>query len=333
MDAADTKKITALWYSDLSTLREQHPELDLDCSMTIEQFSALRAETHTKEKLICQLEKAGNRCNTPFNNGWLALRKDGRKVLIGCDCAEKHFHASDKFRAERNRIGQEIAVQENLVALAELLKDRHALGLRIAKARQQLNDYRSGVRSWSDSLPREVLWRLHDFRKASGDRARIEVEVEYVEIEVDDKGKEKRKVTWQRREIGAVVGLTIWDSNAPIPLATTLHEADIARQEADLRPDQKLPLLKKWRAALDQLPHSEQQIERMHRALADFGASPNVALLCHVVKNEDRQREIVAVVLKRNGEQPNTMRVGSAWNQIRQAVRKAVGDRNFRVAY
>jgi hypothetical protein len=177
-----------------------------------------------------------------------------------------------------------------------------------------------------------VIWRLKDHLKANGDRARIEVEVQYVELEEDGKDK-KEKVTWRRREVGIILGLSIWDATSIAPLSLALHDAESARKEADLHPEQKLASLKKWRAALEQLPHSEEAIERMHRSLSDFGASANLALLCHLVRNEDRQREVVGVLLKRSGEQPNEMRVQSVWNQIRQAVRKANGDRNFRVAY
>jgi hypothetical protein len=332
MNAAESKYVTALWYSDLATLKQHHPQFDSDCSLPIEQFGALLAETHMKEKLLCQLEKDGSRCNQPHNNGWLAIRKDGRKCLIGCECADKNFNASEAFRAERNRIGHEIAVHENLTALADLLKDREALRDRIAKVREHLNAYRQGVKFWINSLPVEVVGRLRDLLKASGDRTRIEVEVQYVEVE-EENGKKKIKTTWPRRDVGTVVGLTLWDGTVIQPLLIALLEADTARSEADLRPDQKLSSLKKWRAALDELPRCEQAIERMHRTLEDFGGHANVALLCHLVKNEDRQREIVAVILKRKGESTAPMHVSSVWNQIRQAVRKANGDRNFRVAY
>ena len=332
MNVAESKHVTALWYNDLSTLKEHHPQFHPECSLPIEQLSALLAETRMKETLSCQLDKAGSRCNQPHRKGWLALRKDGIKCLIGGDCANKHFNASETFRAERNRLIHEIAVHENLTALAELLKDREATAARIAKARERLKTYREGVKFWNDSLPSEVVVRLRDHFKASGERARIEVEVQYVELEEDGKEK-KEKITWRRREVGTVMGLNIWDGT-PIPsLSMALHEAEAARKEADLRPEQKLALLKKWRAALEQLAHCEEAIERMQRSLGDFGASRNVALLCHLVRNEDRQRDIVTVLLQRSGEPPHPVRVQSLLNQIKQAVRKENGDRNFRLAY
>src|SRR5258706_3562013 len=142
MNVAESRQVTALWYSDLSMLKQHHPQFDPDCSLPIDRFSALLAETRMKEVLVCQLEKNGSRCNQPHGKGWLALRKDGRKCLIGGDCANKHFNASEAFRAERNRLNHEIAIHDNLMALQELLKDREATGARIAKTREQLNQYR-----------------------------------------------------------------------------------------------------------------------------------------------------------------------------------------------
>lgn len=332
MNVADSKHITALWYNDLSTLRQHHPQFDPDCSLPIDQFSALLAETRMKEVLFCQLEKDGSRCNQPHHNGWLALRKDGWKCLIGGDCANKNFNASEAFRAERSRLNHEIAVHDNLTALAQLLKDHDAIASRIVKARQRLNEYRDGVTFWQNSLPSEVLWRLRDFCKSSGDRTRVEVEVQYIELEDDGKEK-KEKVSWRRREVGTLVGLTTWNAASIAPLALALHDAEAARKEVNLHPGQKLALLKKWRVALEQLPHCEETVERMNSCLSDFGTSANIALLCHLVRNEDRQRDVVTILLKRAGEQPTAMRVQSFWNQIRQAVRKENGDRNFRVAY
>ncbi|HZL96884.1 MAG TPA: hypothetical protein VFB99_24725, partial [Vicinamibacterales bacterium] len=138
---------------------------------------------------------------------------------------------------------------------------------------------------------------------------------------------------WERREVGAILGLSVCDGK-PIPvLSLALSEAEAARKEADLRPDQKLALLKKWRAALDQLQRTEEAIDRLHRSLRDFATDSNVALMCHLVKNEDRQREIVTLLLKRKGESTGPTHVASVWNAIRQSVRKQNGDRNFRVAY
>lgn len=332
MNVAESKHITALWYNDLSTLKQHHPQFDPDSSLPIEHFSALLAETRMKETLYCQLEKTGSRCNQPHGKGWLALRKDGHKCLIGGDCANKHFNASEAFRAERSRLNHEIAVHDNITALTELLKDRDATGARIAKAREHLSKYRDGVRFWKDSLPVDVVWRLRDHYKRSGERARIEVEVQYIEVE-DDGEHKKEKITWPRRDVGTLLGLSIWDGTPIPPLSFELHEAEAARKEADLRPDQKLASLKKWRTALDRLPYCEEAIDRMNRSLADFGASANLALLCHLVKNEEQQREVVALILKRAGEEPTAMRVLSVWNQIRQTVRKQNGERNFRIPY
>ena len=92
-------------------------------------------------------------------------------------------------------------------------------------------------------------------------------------------------------------------------------------------------MLKKWRTALEQLPQREEAVGRMHRNLSDFGAYAIIALLCHLVKNQDHQRNVVAILLRQAGEQFSTMRVQSVLNQIHQAVRKENGDRNFRVAY
>lgn len=321
---------TALWYNDIATLTLEHPEFDPACTIPIEQFKALLARTAFKEKLLCQLEKEGSRCNQPHGNGWLALRKDGRKGVIGGDCADKNFNASETFLIERNRMNQEIAIQEILSALSVMLKDRNALAARIKKARDQLSKNRDAVKRLSDSLPMEVITGLRDYNKASGDRARISVDVQYVEIE-EIEGKKKERVSWRSREIGTLTGLSIWDGSAIPPIVAALSEADTARMEADLRPDQKLALLKKWRGALDQLQHTEAALERLDRSLADFCQSANLALLCHTVRNHDRQREIVRTLLTRAGENSTPLRVQSVLNDLKEAVRKENGGREFGV--
>ena len=316
-----------LWFTDLTTLRTQRKDFDNSCEVTTDNFSTLIAATHMREDLRCQLwSAAGGRCNQPHHHGWVAKLKDGREGLIGGICADRHFKANERFRAERSRMYKEMAIENNLVALGDLLKDRAAVQTAIADALQRLDRVRQD--QYRLQLPTEVLTRIQDMIKS----ARSQVEVEVLHIERDEKGKETR--SWRRREVGAIRGLLLWDVSLNGDVFPALGAAESAARRAVLSRDEELSRLKSWREALEQIPRCQEIISSLDRALLEFSDPQNLAMLCHLVGNQNKQREIAALILKRAGvDRPSELKVQDLLNKIHQAVRGANGGRNFRTVH
>lgn len=321
---------TPLLYTDLTTLKNQRPDFDPECVITIDNFAALISATLMREELTCQLDTPnGGRCNQPHHKGWLAKRKDGAECLIGGDCADKYFNANETFRAERHRMNHDLAVEAHLVALRELLKDSDAVQERVLQCRKRLSAYREALKELQEALPVQAVGQLRSFAKG-GDRARVDVEVQYV-VDIDEKGKEERR--WETRGAGEIIGLSVWDISAVAELVRAIGAVDASRQEAVLDKRQRLQDLKRWREQLEQLPGCEQALERLDRTLEQFGSAANLSMLCFLVKNNDMQRQVVEVILKRQGEQPAPMRVQDSLNRIHQHVRDQYGGNNFRLVY
>lgn len=329
MDSPSTPDAPLL-YTDLATLKNQRADFDPECSITIDNFGALISATGMREQLTCQLETpTSGRCNQPHHKGWLAKRKDGPECLIGGDCADKYFNANETFRAERHRMNHDIAVEGHLVALRELLKDRSAVQERVQQCRKRLSAYREALKELEQALPVQAVGQLRSFAKG-GDRVRVDVEVQYV-VDIDEEGNEERK--WETRGAGEIIGLSVWDSSAVAELVRTIGAVDASRQAAVLDKHQRLQDLKLWREQLEQLPGCEQALERLDRTFEQFSSAANLSMICFLVKNNDMQRQVVEVILKRNGEQPTPIRVQDSLNRIHQHVRDQYGGNNFRLVH
>jgi len=317
-----------LYFTDMVTLRAHRASYDAAASITIATFQSLISAVLMREDLSCQLShRDGGRCNHWFRRGWLARRKDGVEVIIGGDCAQKHFNASETFRLEKRRLSREIAVEGHLTALAELLRDRSAVRSRITALLTRLAANGQQLRALEDALPTEVPYRLAAMAKDR--RGRVEVEVQYAELNED--GKEEKK--WRRRDVGTIVGLLAWEGPHAKDLYPRLRMAEFAARDAVLRADQALDDLKKWREALEQVPHCDDTIAQLERALAEFTTIENLALLCFLVKNEDAQRAITRLVLERSGiGRPTDMKVQDTLNQWKKRVREQHGGLNIRTA-
>ena len=318
---------SALFLSDLALIRNR-PAFDVTCAITVENIQALLAEYHGAEWANCQVERDGKLCNHEFQNGWLARRDDGKEGMIGCDCAEKYFDANDRFRTERYRLNREIRIESHLFALQELLGDQAAYASRYKRASTRLRTALDELSELRDELPAEVVKALRDMVKTRA--TTVFVEVQY--FETTEKGEQVS--TWRRRDVGGVLGLVAWDETLVREVFTSLQRVREALDKVVVSKDQKESELRKWREGLEALPYCEREIERIDRGARDFLRPGNVALLCHLVANQTKQRDIARLTLKLSGERaPSDLRVQTRLNEILGLARERFKGCNFRVCH
>lgn len=315
-----------LIFTDFVSIKSR-PHFDEQCSITLNNFKSLVGEYQIREQLRCQVERDGSRCNQEHFNGWLGRRNDDKEALIGGVCANKYFHASEKFRTERRRLSHEIRVDRLLTALRNHLSDKAAFTVRVDSAIKRLQDIRVVTRAIEQELPGEVIHRLRDMFKSRN--AVILVEVQNRETLKDG----KIKITWERRELTSMAGMGIWEGLQNGFLSTAFAEIKRAIAEAVVSKNQKEAQLRRWRESLDKLPFCEGKLGEIEHALSQFSADKNIALTCFLVKNYERQREIAAFILKRRGNsRPSQTQIQDFVNELKASVRQQYGGRDFRIA-
>lgn len=318
---------TPLYFSELAPIKTRSAFSE-DCAVTLENVQQLLAEYHGPEWARCQVEHDGSRCNQEFQNGWLARRQDGKEGLIGRDCAEKYFNASETFRAERRRLTRDIRIESHFVVLSEILADKPGFAARLRNAAERLRVVSDAIKGLREALPREVVGTLDGMVKTRS--ATVFVEVQY--IEMDENGEEKS--SWRRRDIGNILGLTAWDGSlvrhafeVPRLAARALNEVVVSR-------DQREGDLRTWREALEAFPACEGDAAKIERAAEEIQRSDSIALLCNLVSDHAKQRSIVRLLLRLRGEvTPKDYRVQNVLNEIHAQVRNRFGGRNFRPAH
>lgn len=315
-----------LIFTDFVSIKSR-PHFDEQCSMTLDNFKSLVGAYQIREQLRCQVDRDGSRCNQEHFNGWLGRRNDDKEALIGVDCANKYFHANEKFRAERRRLSHDIRVDGLVTALRNHLSDKAAITARVDSAVKRLQDIRVVTRDFEQEFPGEVIHRLRDMFKSRN--AVILIEVQNREPLKDV----KVKITWERRVLTSMAGMGIWEGLQNGFLPTTLAEIKRAIAEAVVSKNQKEAQLRKWRESLDKLPLCEEMLSGIERSLSQFSTDENIALTCLLVKNYERQREVAEFILKRRGNsRPSQTQTQDFVNEVKASVRQQYGGRDFRIA-
>lgn len=320
---------TPLLYTDLTVVGKRE-KYDPDCTISLENFQSLVAEVKIRSELRCQFEIDGSRCNNIFNNGWLARRSDSREGLIGCECGNKHLLASEMFIRDRDRLHREQRMENHLEALNSLLANRDAVIERWRRVNQSLSAARATMRGAEDRLPSGVFKKLRDMAKRRNPT--VYVEVQRVEIEKDEKGNDKRRVFWDRRDLGNLIGLEAWNPEPALDLFKTLDEIKDTISKARADGAEKESQLRKWRETLEQLPHCDNGVAQYARAVAAFLTRENYRLLCHLVDREDEKVQVAMAILGlRGGSLEVEAKARAFVGEAEAGVRQQYGEKKIRV--
>lgn len=314
----------AISFSEFSEI-EKREKFSRDYLISVADFASLIGPYYFREDVHCQVERDGFRCNHGHRNGWLGRRKDGSEALIGGHCANKYFNANDAFRQERKRVDTEVRLDSHIAALTELLRDRAALSARVAAAMGRVKAVREVVRQFESTLTKGATKQLNDMAK-TGSRT-VSVEVQYIEKDDDDKDK----TTWRRRDVGTMQGIGVWNIGDTTRLYNDLQRVKDAAIAAVVSRAEKEKHLKDWRETLEQLPRIEDRIEAMERALADFKAPSNLVMLFGLGRDQSKNAELAALMLKVGGDpNPSNRQVQRLLSEYASFMNKQTDGRRYR---
>jgi hypothetical protein len=314
----------AIFFKDLSEIliRER---FSLQNGIAVESFQSLIGPYHFVEEAHCQVVRNSVRCNEGHRKGWLGRRNDGEEALIGGDCAIKYFNANAEFQMERKRVDLEARIDGHIMVLTRLLQDKIALMDRVIAALERIKLVRERVRGYQNILSNDATKRLNDMVK-TGNRNAI-VELRYVEE--TEQGKEK--IVWRQRDIGAIQGITVWDGAVTTGLYTTLGAIKDTIDKAKISTSEKERNLRHWRETLEELPHCEERITALERALLDFCTPANATLLSVLGRAQTNRADLCGLVLKTDEElNPSIKKISALVAEVNARIKHITDGREYR---
>jgi hypothetical protein len=309
------------------------PALDLSATLRVADYATLVAEcSFPKDDYVeCQLiDHKGHACRQLWGKGWVARRKDGVEVLIGKDCALRHFlNAGEANLATFKAHSAELIRQNKLRDANERLKayladKEYASRLRLAAERAR--GLRARVQLEREALPQWVLDRLRNFGDAS--RAVMGEEKHFEKVERN--GEVIEVPDWRPFSFGVVQ-----HPHAILPTLFVPIERKISAAENALMFGASFIAtdIRKLTASLNSLKAAENcnaELDAAFAAIDSFASPANYRVLCWLGRDDHERRKVVSRALQLEGRpfKPHDAKLDLL--ELQKQIRARNGNREFR---
>ena len=298
--------------------------------MSIENFESLIGEYHFPKTEKCQIKTTDRGlCGNNHQHGWLAKTKDGKEVLIGVDCANKHFSADDKYKAQTTKVRNEIEISQCLEKLGKEIKDPDSYILDINSEIKRLKECRLSIRSLTDNLSSKLKKRLIDIHKTGNNIVTLEFQYKEKTEYTDKNGqiREGEKSDWLEKKMFPIAGYQIFDS---INIKNTLEELESIKStvpEIIISRQSGLKKLKKWTRQLDSLAGLKSSVDKICTNYDVFSKFENLTKVVYLTGNRSEQISFIEYSLQFHGKADNK----DYLSEMDKGIRLDNDNRNFRI--
>jgi len=268
-----------------------------------------------------------NNCNHLYNWGCVVGIKGGKKAMIGCDCANSKFDASEQFQLDRSRV--RYAMDRD-----PLIKRLRFYGREMENMRQWLDVDTQRIRVFEDQLkaigsclPRSIKARCVDMEK-NGNR-NVTVELKYPEK--DENGREH--IDWVTVNAGVLQSSHLWVPGFFEAYRKRLYSARSALLECQHCNDgTDNRQLRKWLRELDDYKPLINELDNFEAALSKFCSLENMVMLYFMTRSQEFRANIARAHFLNRNEIPSNDKCRALTEQIEALVTARTEGKEFRAA-
>lgn len=304
-------------------------DIDGDETLSKDNFShPVRSYRLYKPEAKCQYLKRSTPCRKEHQHGYVVKTNNGKHVLIGHCCAEKHLGIEDKeIKNSFSKLRQAEDFEFRTKRASKFLTDRDKISADLKALSKEAETLCDNAFQIIQLLPHEVVRLLVDRFK----RRNFEILWKYSRTkEVIENGKKKTEVTWYPLKFKPLKGLGNWlqpRRNSLKPkIDAILHELEELPNQIHLERGD----LKKAESIIKQLSRfnaMKGEIAKQNNLLQEFCTKENLKLLMQITGNQKLRAEIVcaehAILGKPHPSQP--ARVVSEFDNGLRKENKASG--------
>lgn len=318
-----------------AAVRSARPALDLSATLRVADYATLVAECAfpKSEYVECQLiDDKGHACRQKWGKGWVARRKDGVEMLIGGDCALRHFLGAGEdslatFKAHSAELIRQNKLCDANARLQAYLTDKEYAS-RLHLAAERARGLRARVQLEREALSQWVLDRLRHFGDAS--RAVMGEEKHFEKVERN--GQVVEVPDWRPFSFGVLS-----HPHAIMPTLCVPFERKISAAQNALvfGADFIANDLKKLTVSLNALKAAENcnsDLDAAFAAIEAFASPANLRILCWLGRDDHERRKVISRALQLEGRpfKPHDAKLDLL--ELQRQIRARNGNREFRGA-
>lgn len=251
-------------------------------------------------ELECCCEKPnGNLCETSHRRGWVAELIDGTCTVLGGTCATEKFNADSVLVRDIAVANNELARQERVARLTEMLRQRDAAMASLEAAKRQLVEMKRTLAGYRDELGRNAWNVLVDMSRTGNAAIRV---IGVVPEEYGADGELVRDHQMTPINIGSLSGVVVCN---PARIETTLEsirkvEAAYRQAGSDAERVFKSKEVKALTSALADQPRVMSEAQEWAQQFEKFNAN-DFSILAFAVVDLKERLQVAQFALKRRG--------------------------------
>lgn len=245
-------------------MRRYNSIVEIKSEESFRERNALNRENYRKlrgpygfsrdEELECCCQKAnGNLCEKRHRKGWVVELQDGTTTVIGGTCAAEKYDAESHISRDITLATNEIARQDQILRLTDLLRERDKRLAEIEVAKRELLEIKRSMLDYFAKLGPSAAGALTDMSRTGGATIRV---LGVVPAERDQDGE----VIRDRKEISINVGSVIG-----------VAACNLSRINASLDDLREIEKAYKLAGADPERAFKAKEIKALNAALADQG--------------------------------------------------------------
>lgn len=300
---------------------------DIDCSVTLDNFERIIGWFHFKEKEKCQVLKTHKNCNHLYNWGWVVGIKGDKKAMIGCDCADSKFDASEQFQLDSSR-GRYAMDRDPLIKrLRFYWREMENMRQWLDVDTQRIRLFEDQLRDIGNCLPRSIKAKCVDMEKTRN--RNVIVELKYTEE--DENGREH--IDWVAVNTGVLQSSHLWLPGFFDTYRKRLYSTRSALLESQhYNDDTNNRQLIKWLKALDDYKPLIDQLDGFEAALSKFCSLENMVTLYFMTRSQEFRANIARAHFLNRNEIPTNDKCRALAEQIEALVTARTEGKEFRAA-
>lgn len=304
---------------------EARKKFDPSCAITTKNVVCLIGKYDGDRKASCQYKKVAGLCNHTFYHGWLAKLSNGKEGLIGCDCASKYFKADKNFKKDKNRLLEELDINNSLEQLGHLLADEGKFAERVQIQLERISGLRLSIQNLTKKIPERVVSSLRNMSKTGN--SEIYIQIEYTET--DDDGQIHSE--WVDQRVSSLNGMDIWDYTNIGPVIVGLKKIAKVINQVDLNRSVGRKKLKTWCATLMEIEQYEEKIDVLSNELGSYCSIQNIQSLIFMVTSRRDKEDLARLALMCDGDpNPSNSDARRLIRVVEGALKNEIKSRRFR---